>query len=154
MRRAGKRIVLEVVGWSLIVVGIAALVLPGPGLLALFAGMLVLSQQYEWANQRVDLVRDRAMEAAEYGVQSWPRILLSVVGALSLIVVGVVWGLQPAVPTQWPLPDSLWLAGGWGTGVILIASGLFAFGLLGYSYRRFRSPSTATPTPPGPSSGR
>ena len=31
---AARRIVLETIGWILVVVGVAALVLPGPGLLA------------------------------------------------------------------------------------------------------------------------
>ena len=34
-----KRLVLEVVGWTLVVAGIAALVLPGPGLLMVFGGL-------------------------------------------------------------------------------------------------------------------
>ena len=35
----GKALALEVVGWILVVAGIAALILPGPGLLMLFAGL-------------------------------------------------------------------------------------------------------------------
>ena len=31
MRGAAKRVTLEVVGWTLVLAGIAALVLPGPG---------------------------------------------------------------------------------------------------------------------------
>ena len=45
---------LESIGWLLIVAGIAALILPGPGLLMLFAGLVLLSQQYEWAERRVE----------------------------------------------------------------------------------------------------
>src|SRR6201989_2744081 len=37
-RQAFKRLGLEVSGWILVVAGIAALILPGPGLLGLFAG--------------------------------------------------------------------------------------------------------------------
>ena len=54
-----KRVVLEAAGWLLLVVGIAALVLPGPGLLGVFAGLALLSQQYEWAERR-----DRAGQGA------------------------------------------------------------------------------------------
>ena len=50
IRQHGKRLLLEGLGWILVVVGIAALVLPGPGLLAIFAGMALLATQYEWAN--------------------------------------------------------------------------------------------------------
>ena len=54
MRGAVKRIGLEIVGWTLLVVGIAALVLPGPGLLMMAGGIVLLSQQYEWAERRVE----------------------------------------------------------------------------------------------------
>ena len=37
-----------------------------------------------------------------------------------------------AVAIRW------WLFGGWGTGVFLIASGLLALGLLGWSMKNFR----------------
>ena len=39
---AARRLVLEIIGWLLVVVGIAALVLPGPGLLAIVAGLALL----------------------------------------------------------------------------------------------------------------
>ncbi|RYE73750.1 MAG: hypothetical protein EOO74_12580, partial [Myxococcales bacterium] len=65
---ASKRLVLEIVGWLLVVLGIAALVLPGPGLLLLAGGLAILSQQYEWAEKRVDPVFDRAREGAIQGV--------------------------------------------------------------------------------------
>ena len=41
-----KRIALEALGWTLVLAGIAALVLPGPGLLAIFAGLFILSQHH------------------------------------------------------------------------------------------------------------
>ena len=43
MTGAAKRIVLEVVGWALLLIGVAALFLPGPGLLCIFAGLALLS---------------------------------------------------------------------------------------------------------------
>ena len=57
MTGAAKRLLLEVVGWLLLLVGIAALVLPGPGLLLMFAGLAVLSQQYAWAERWVDPIQ-------------------------------------------------------------------------------------------------
>ena len=93
--RAVKRVFLEVLGWALVVGGIAALVLPGPGLLALFAGLVLLSQQYTWAERRVEPVKERALKAAAEGVETWPRILLSLLGVLWLIGTGVVWAVRP-----------------------------------------------------------
>jgi hypothetical protein len=133
-----KRILLEIIGWSLMVAGVAALVLPGPGLLMLFGGMLVLSRQYEWAERRLAPVERKALQAAAEGVRTWPRIVASVVGALWLIGLGIVWFIAPPAPGWWPVDERWWLAGGPATASTLVASGILAFALLAYSYRRFR----------------
>lgn len=138
MKAAAKRILLEILGWLLVVAGIAALVLPGPGLLMLFAGLAVLSQEYEWAERRVEPVKVRALQAAHDGVQTWPRIVLSVLGALWLVGVGIVWGVRPDAPGWWPVEEHWWLPGGLATGVTLIASGFIAGGLIVYSIRTYR----------------
>jgi hypothetical protein len=132
-----KRVVLEVIGWTLVLAGIAALVLPGPGLLAIFAGLVILSQQYEWAERRVEPVKQKALKGASEGVQTWPRIFVAVVAALVIIGFGVLWLAQPAAPSWWPVDDDWWLFGGWPPGVTLVLSGLFALGMIVYSYRRF-----------------
>ncbi|WEV78224.1 hypothetical protein O9K63_00480 [Janibacter cremeus] len=145
MTNQTKRIAKLTLGWLLVVVGVAALVLPGPGLLALAAGLLLLSQQYEWARRRVEPVRRAALKAAAESVQSAPRALITLCGALLVIAVGAVWGIHPPAPGWWPLPDRWWLFAGWGTGSTLIFSGIVAIGLMIYSWRRFRSdgPETA-----------
>jgi hypothetical protein len=137
MKGAAKRVALEVVGWTLVLGGIAALVLPGPGLLMLFGGLAVLSQQYEWAERRLDPIKYRALKGAAESVETWPRITLSVLGALVLIGCGVVWIWSPPAPDWWPLADEWWLPGGVATAVTQIGSGLIAIALLVYSYRRF-----------------
>ena len=137
-RGALKRIVLEVVGWTLVLAGIAALVLPGPGLLMLFAGLVVLSQQYEWAERRLEPVERMAKRAAAEGVETWPRVALSALGGLTILVLGILWIVDPAAPGWWPLRESWWLLGGPATGVSLVLSGFIALGLLGYSYWKYR----------------
>lgn len=136
--RAAKRVVLETLGWLLVAGGVAALVLPGPGLLMIVGGLALLSQQYEWAERRLEPVKKRALEAAADGVATWPRIAMSCLGVLFLVGLGVLWGVQPDVPTWWPLDDKWWLPGGWGTGISLIVSGLLALALIVYSYLNFR----------------
>lgn len=136
--RQSKRIVLEFVGWTLVVLGIAALVLPGPGLLMLFAGMAILSQQYTWAEKRLRPVERVAKEAARQGVATIPRIAFSCGAIAFMIGVGITWGIRPPAPGWWPFTESWWLPGGWGFATSLIVSALIALGLLIYSIVKFR----------------
>jgi uncharacterized protein (TIGR02611 family) len=135
--KAAKRVGLEVVGWLLVVAGIAALVLPGPGLLMLFGGLAVLSQQYDWAERRLAPVKYRALKGAAESVETVPRIVMSVSGVILLIAAGVLWTLAPAIPSWWFLPDWAWLPGGLGTAITQFASAAIALALIVYSYRRF-----------------
>ena len=137
LTKAAKRVGLEVLGWTLVVLGIAGLVLPGPGLLGLFAGLYVLSQQYDWAERRVEPVKIAAFRAAAEGVQSWWRILVSVLGVVFMISVGVFWIIHPPAPGWWPVDDKWWLFGGWGSGVTLIVSAFIALALIAFAFRRF-----------------
>jgi len=136
--RHAKRILLEVVGWTLVLAGIAALVLPGPGLLMLFAGLVVLSQQYEWAERRLEPVERMAKRAAAEGVETWFRVALSTLGGLAILAFGALWIVDPDAPGWWPLRESWWLVGGPATGVTLVLSGFIALGLLGYSIWKYR----------------
>lgn len=140
MRAAVRRVVLEVLGWALVLGGIAAIVLPGPGLLMLFGGLALLSQRYTWAERRVEPVKERAVKAARDGVQTWPRILLSLLGVLWLFGTGVVWAIRPPAPGWWPFDEGWWLLGGWATGVTLMVSGLLAGAMMVYAFAKYRAP--------------
>lgn len=132
------RIGLDILGWLLLAAGVAALVLPGPGLLLMALGLWVLAKHYRWADSLLDPVKRTAYRGASDGVKTWPRIIASGTLALALIGLGIVWGIRPAAPGWWPLAEKWWLFGGWGTGAFLIVSGLLAVGLLGWSMKNFR----------------
>ncbi|CAN5540192.1 MAG: PGPGW domain-containing protein [Nocardioidaceae bacterium] len=133
---------VTLLGWLLTLTGFAALVLPGPGLLIMLAGLIVLSQEYDWAERRVEPLKKKAFEAAATGVETWPRIVLSACSALGLVAMGVVWWWEPVIPEFWIVGPQLPFAG-WPTGSSLIVSGVVAAALLVYSVRRFRaSPRT------------
>ena len=137
MSAVAKRFVVEILGWVLLVGGIAAIFLPGPGLLGIFAGLALLSQRYDWAERRVEPVKLRALRGAAEGVETWLRITLSLLGVSLLVACGVLWIASPSSPAWWPLMDGLWLPGGLWTGITQIASGAIALALIVYSYRRF-----------------
>ena len=138
MKAVVRRVALEVLGWILVVAGVAALVLPGPGLLMIFAGLVVLSQEYEWAERRLEPVKIRALRGAAEGVENWRRIAFSTAIAIGLVAFGVLWIWGPEARGWWPLDERWWLPGGAATGVTQVASGFIAIGLIVYSYRRFR----------------
>ena len=52
-----RRVVVAVIGFTLLGVGVALLVLPGPGLLIIAAGVAVLSLEFEWAGRLVARAR-------------------------------------------------------------------------------------------------
>ncbi|MGO1384285.1 MAG: PGPGW domain-containing protein [Arachnia sp.] len=133
-----KRLAAEIVGIILLVVGVLALFLPGPGLLTIFAGLVLLSTSFDWADHLMHPIKERAFRLARDGVQTWPRIAMSALGALALIATGLLWGLDFAVPGWWPIADRWWLLGGWATGITMMVSGVFALGLIVYSVVEFR----------------
>jgi len=126
--KQAKRILITVAGAVLLVVGVLLLVLPGPGLLLVLAGLLLLASEFPALERYVDPVRDRAMKAAEDSVSSPLRIAGSVLAGLALLAAGIVWGTVKALPFS-----------GWSTGSSLILSSVILFALLIWSYRRVKA---------------
>lgn len=135
--KVARRLVLEVVGWLLLVAGVAAIFLPGPGLLMMVGGLVLLSQQYDWAERRLEPLKLRALKGAAEGVETWPRVIFSLLGIAFFIALGITWILRPPVPGWWSFDESWWLPGGLWTGITQIASALIGLVLLVYSFRRF-----------------
>ena len=134
-RRTGS----EVLGWSLVVLGLALLVLPGPGILALVAGVALLAPHYEWARRILDPLHDHAVEAAKEGVSTRGRVLVGAAGVLWIMALGVVWLISPRIPEfsllGWDIGPRL--PGGSAAGVGLLASGIAGGALLAYSVKRW-----------------
>ena len=107
--------------------GVGLLILPGPGLLLLLAGLVLLANEYPWARRMTTPVRRQAMRSAAQSVASPLRISATVLCGLALVAAGIVWILVPSLPF-----------GGVATGSSLIVSGIVVVALLVYSYRRFR----------------
>jgi hypothetical protein len=127
--RAARRALLTAAGATLVVAGLALLVLPGPGLLLVLVGLVLLTKEYRWAQRLYTPVRDRALAAADASVATPPRLTCSVLAALVPIAAGVALIVVPRLPLS-----------GVGTGSSLILAGLLALALLLYSRRRrFRS---------------
>jgi hypothetical protein len=54
-----KRATRIAAGSGLVLIGIPMLVLPGPGLLTIFAGITVVSSEFEWAERVVERVKEK-----------------------------------------------------------------------------------------------
>ena len=140
-RRTGS----EVLGWTLVVVGLVLLVLPGPGTLLLLAGVALLAPHYAWARQAMDHLHDAAVEAAHKSVQTKRGIAWSALSASALVAVGVVWLLEPPIPefAVWRLEFGPTLPGGRAAGIGLLLSGIVALAVLGYSIHRWYPTASA-----------
>ena len=53
---------VSVVGSLLVVAGLVMLVTPGPGLLAIIAGLAVWAREFRWARRMLDRARQRVAE--------------------------------------------------------------------------------------------
>jgi hypothetical protein len=137
-----RKVWVTTFGWVITLLGIAALVLPGPGLLLLLAGLVILSQEYAWAERRVEPIKIKAFRAARTGVRTWPRIIASGISTVVMMGVGVwIWS-DPTIPEFWILGPRLPF-GGWTTGLSVVISAWIALALLVFSVRRFRSTEPA-----------
>jgi len=122
-----KLLLHAAVGGLLLVLGVVLLFLPGPGLLVVLAGLIMLSTAFPRLGRYVDPVRARATKAAEESVSSPWRVVFCVLAGATLIGAGLVWGLVPGLPL-----------GGWHTASPIILSGVVVLALLIYSGRRVR----------------
>jgi uncharacterized membrane protein len=138
IRRWLRRVGYDIIGWTLMVVGVVLMPLPGPGTLILVTGLVILAQNNHWAARQLAPMRRQAYRGAREGVKTWPRVFLSALSAMGVVAVGVVFIWGPPAPSFWPVSERWWLFGGAAAGVSIVVSGLIALGLLVYSVRRFR----------------
>ncbi|MEU5990655.1 PGPGW domain-containing protein [Spirillospora sp. NPDC047418] len=125
--RSTRRGLVLIGGGTVLALGVVLLVLPGPGLLLVLAGLLILAREFPAVDRYVEPVRERAIQAAEESVTSWWRLTGSILTGLALIGAGVAWGIVDELPFS-----------GWSTGSGLILSGFILFGLLYWSHLRVK----------------
>jgi Putative transmembrane protein (PGPGW) len=61
--RNGKRIGVSILGFTLVLAGFAMLVLPGPGILVIIAGLAILATEYVWAQRALNFAKQKAEQA-------------------------------------------------------------------------------------------
>jgi tellurite resistance protein TerC len=65
MRRL-KTVITTVVGFTVLAIGVAMLVLPGPGLVVIGFGLLILSAEFVWAKRALDRMKDQARKVRDW----------------------------------------------------------------------------------------
>lgn len=60
--RHAWRTVIIVVGSTLILIGLAMLVLPGPGLIVIIAGLAILAREFIWAQGLLEKAQSQAQK--------------------------------------------------------------------------------------------
>ena len=65
IKRSGKRIAITIIGGLIVLLGIAMLVLPGPGLLVIIAGLAILATEYVWAERLLLMAKEKAVQAKD-----------------------------------------------------------------------------------------
>lgn len=125
--RSTRRVLVLIGGGAVLALGVALLVLPGPGLLLVLAGLLILAREFPAVDRYVEPVRERAIGAAEESVTSWWRLTGAILTGLALIAAGVAWGIVDELPFS-----------GWSAASGLVLSGLILFALLYWSFLRVK----------------
>ena len=89
-----KRFAVTILGGALLLLGLAMMVLPGPGILLVVAGLAVLATEYVWARKLLKTARVQAEKVQEATVASPVRTTGTFVFGAGLLAVGlamVIW---------------------------------------------------------------
>jgi uncharacterized protein (TIGR02611 family) len=89
--RSGKRIAVTIAGFIVLLAGLVMMVTPGPGILAIFAGLAILATEYAWAEHMLDKAKQKAGQAAKAATASLLRIVLAVTATVAGITAVVLW---------------------------------------------------------------
>ncbi len=120
-----KTAALVVLGFVLLLAGIALLVLPGPGFVIIAAGLAVLAGRFDWARKPLNYAKGKA----EQGVREVAENKWKAAAAIACGVVLLVLGVLPFFGADLPLLNKI-------TAVFLVLSGLFLFGSVVYARRK------------------
>ncbi|HET6816547.1 MAG TPA: PGPGW domain-containing protein [Mycobacteriales bacterium] len=126
--RVARRALVTLAGVVLLSVGAVLLIAPGPGLIVVALGLLVLGTEYEWARRHATSTLHRARQAADQAAARPAALAGTGAFALGLIALGVVLAVVQDLP-----------GAGLSSGLSVALSGVITLGTLGWAVRRRRS---------------
>ena len=65
MIRQARRIVVLIVGMTVLIIGVALIVLPGPAFVVIPLGLAILATEYAWARRWLRTLRETAEKGAD-----------------------------------------------------------------------------------------
>jgi uncharacterized protein (TIGR02611 family) len=89
--RSGKRIAVTVAGFAVLIAGLIMMVTPGPGVIAIIAGLAILATEYAWAEVMLDRAKRGGRAVVGQATSSPLRIALSVAATLAGVAAVVLW---------------------------------------------------------------
>lgn len=69
--RVARRVVIAVIGGTIVLLGVAMLVLPGPGLLTIIGGLAILGLEFAFARRWLKRARQTTRQAADKARDRW-----------------------------------------------------------------------------------
>src|SRR5687768_16902807 len=63
--RNGRRVAVTIAGFAVLLAGVAMLVLPGPGIVVIIAGLAILATEYVWAQRYLKIAKEKANQAKD-----------------------------------------------------------------------------------------
>lgn len=88
--RNAKRVVIFIVGVAILLAGVAMLALPGPGVLVIILGLVVLSTEFAWAERALDKAVERAGTVVTKFIDDKRGRLALGVSGVGMIIFGIV----------------------------------------------------------------
>lgn len=88
--RNTRRILVFLVGVSVLLAGVAMLALPGPGVVVIIVGLVILATEFTWAERALDRTTSTAAGAAVKMTGNTSGQLALIASGIGMIVGGVV----------------------------------------------------------------
>lgn len=88
--RNAKRLLVFIVGVAVLVAGVAMLALPGPGVVVIIVGLVILATEFAWAERMLDKTTEKAAGAATKVTGNKSGQLTLAASGVGMIIGGIV----------------------------------------------------------------
>lgn len=66
-----KKVIIAITGGTILLIGIAMIVLPGPALIVIPAGLAILATEFLWARRALKKCQNIALKTKDHATQWW-----------------------------------------------------------------------------------